>query len=58
VLVGVACGFLLAHCFGHLYTRAELENRSWAKVAEYRRLPLACVGAPWYVTQAAAKAQY
>ena len=49
VLVGVACGFLLAHCFGQLYTRAEQKSRSWATVPEHRRLPLACIGAPWYM---------
>jgi MFS family permease len=49
VFVGVACGFLLAHCFGTMYTRAEQQGRSWAAVSEYRRLPLACIGAPWSV---------
>lgn len=49
VLVGVACGFLLAHCFGIMYTRAEQQDRSWAAVPEHRRLPLACIGAPWSV---------
>ncbi|KAF3037921.1 hypothetical protein E8E12_002357 [Didymella heteroderae] len=46
MLAGVACGFLLAHCFGLMYTRAEQQGRSWAAVPEYRRLPLACIGAP------------
>jgi multidrug resistance protein len=52
VLVGVACGFLLAHCFGLAYTRAAQQGRSWAAVPEYRRLPLACIGAPWSVSPA------
>lgn len=52
VLAGVACGFLLAHCFGLTYTRAEQQGRSWAAVPEYRRLPLACIGAPWLVSHA------
>ncbi|KAF1924767.1 MFS general substrate transporter [Didymella exigua CBS 183.55] len=46
VLIGVACGSLIAHCFGVLYKRAEQQGQSWAKVSEYRRLPLACIGAP------------
>lgn len=49
VLVGVTCGFLLAYCFGLMYTRAEQQARSWATVPEHRRLPLACIGAPWSV---------
>lgn len=46
VLVGVTCGFLLSHFFGRWYTRAEQKSRTWATVPEYRRLPLACIGAP------------
>ncbi|KAL1599262.1 hypothetical protein SLS59_006279 [Nothophoma quercina] len=46
MLFGVSCGFLLAHCFGRLYIRAQENSRGWATVPEYRRLPLACIGAP------------
>lgn len=52
VLAGVVCGFLLAYYFGTLFTTAEQKGHSWANIPEHRRLPLACVGAPWYVQHA------
>ncbi|KAH7380074.1 major facilitator superfamily domain-containing protein [Pyrenochaeta sp. MPI-SDFR-AT-0127] len=46
IMAGVTGGFLLFYIFGSLYARAVNEGRSWAKVEEYRRLPLACLGGP------------
>ncbi|KAH7066650.1 major facilitator superfamily domain-containing protein [Paraphoma chrysanthemicola] len=46
LMAGGIGGFAFFHLFNILHTRAANNNRAWAYVEEYRRLPLACFGGP------------
>ncbi|KAF2150854.1 MFS general substrate transporter [Myriangium duriaei CBS 260.36] len=43
----VACALYLY--WDHLLLRAKAADRPWARIEEYRRLPLACLGGPAFV---------
>jgi hypothetical protein len=46
-MAGVFLGFAVFHVFEAYYAKAEKDQRAWTQVEENRRLPLACLGAPW-----------
>ena len=51
VMIGAGIAFLLFLWYSSYHTKAVAANEPWAKVEEYRRLPLAAAGAPTYVLQ-------
>lgn len=46
VSVGALVAFTIFMCYGAFHTRAQKAGKSWTTVEEYRRLPLAAIGAP------------
>lgn len=46
VSVGAVFAFSLFMLYTSYHTKAVNANKEWASVEEYRRLPLAAVGAP------------
>ena len=46
VLPGSIMAFLVFFLYSSHHSKALKSGRSWAKLEEYRRLPLACIGAP------------
>ena len=51
VMIGAGIAFLLFLWYNPCHTKAVAANEPWAKVKEYRRLPLAAADAPTYVLQ-------
>ena len=47
--VGAACNIFVVVAYDRFLTRAKQRNATWARVEEYRRLPLACMAGPLYV---------
>ncbi|CAP95947.1 Pc21g10500 [Penicillium rubens Wisconsin 54-1255] len=46
ILPGSIMAFLVFFLYSSHHSKALKSGRSWAKLEEYRRLPLACIGAP------------
>ncbi|KAE8152266.1 major facilitator superfamily domain-containing protein [Aspergillus avenaceus] len=49
IMIGAGVAFLIFLWYTNFHDKATKANRPWAKVEEYRRLPLACGGAPTIV---------
>ncbi|OQD75574.1 hypothetical protein PENANT_c147G05018 [Penicillium antarcticum] len=46
ILPGSIIAFIIVFMYSSYYSKALRAELSWAKLEEYRRLPLACIGAP------------
>jgi hypothetical protein len=46
VSVGAVIAFTIFMCYGMFHTKAHKAGKKWTTVEEYRRLPLAAIGAP------------
>lgn len=51
VSVGAVIAFTIFMCYGMYHTKAHKAGKEWTTVEEYRRLPLAAIGAPLYVSK-------
>ncbi|KAL9130406.1 MAG: hypothetical protein Q9217_001414 [Psora testacea] len=49
ILVGAMIALGIFLYYDGLLQRAKRENKTWASIEEYRRVPLACFGGPLYV---------
>lgn len=49
VIFGAFLGLCFVLVYASYHSKALAAGQPWASVEEYRRLPLACVGAPLYV---------
>lgn len=49
ILVGAMIALGIFMYYDHILQRAKKDNKPWASIEEYRRLPLACIGGPLYV---------
>ena len=49
MIFGAFLGLCLVLVYASYHSKALAAGQSWASIEEYRRLPLACVGAPLYV---------
>ncbi|KAL5358269.1 major facilitator superfamily domain-containing protein [Aspergillus floccosus] len=47
ILPGSIIAFLIFFLYSSYHTKASKAGLAWSKVEEYRRLPLACIGAPF-----------
>ena len=49
IMIGAVIAFGIFAWYDSALERAKKANASWASIEEYRRLPLACLGGPFYV---------
>ncbi|KAI1392347.1 major facilitator superfamily protein [Hypoxylon trugodes] len=46
IAVGALLSFIIYLTYDRIYQRAQMRDKHWVKVEEYRCLPLACIGGP------------